>query len=156
MQTEIQQLQAGALKQYLRHTVQADATDRGTRPIEIQGNSLVLVPKWKAADGTDLVSDLNTRVWIKFNHINNDWIPFSLIASGEDYQVFLGTIVKFWVRIEVPGAAGAQLHFVIMRGVGIASATGGVIATGSYMVSGSTVAVGSTNYSNQNNGRFVL
>jgi uncharacterized membrane protein YgcG len=88
---------------------------------EKEGNCLILLARFMNNDKTVFVSDVTARVYIKFNHPDNPWLPFSLIAGSLDFSSATMTIMRFWIFIPAT-VGGASLYFVISKGAVLASA----------------------------------
>jgi hypothetical protein len=122
---EILELRKGDYKQFEFLPVDLSAVgfakgggERGL--FEKEGNCLILLSRYMNNDKTVFVSDVTGRVYIKFNHPDNPWLPFSLIAGSLDFSSATMTIHRFWIFI--PIAVAASLYFAITKGAVLASA----------------------------------
>ena len=122
---EILELRKGDYKQFeffpiaLNQGFAAGGGERGL--FEKEGNCLILLARYMNNDKTVFVSDVTGRVYIKFNHPDNPWLPFSLIAGSLDFSSATMTIHRFWIFIPVT-VGGASLYFAISKGAVLSSA----------------------------------
>lgn len=85
---------------------------------------LALAPRLLDRNGMEQTSNVTGRVYIKFNSLAAPGLPFSLIASSGDLDLFAGGMVRLYITNRTI-VAGAKLYFMIGIGTGIASASGG-------------------------------
>lgn len=93
------------------------------------GNGLIILPRFYSRDrDAVLASDVATRAFIKFNALNNPYLPFSLIANSGDLSGFQATIARAWYSVPVAGTG--KLYLLFVTGVGMQSSTGGPSVAG--------------------------
>jgi hypothetical protein len=91
---------------------------------EIECNGILLLSRTMDIDAkNELVSSVaaTSRIYIRVNHPQAPWLPFSLIAGSLDLSSITGTIFRFWIRIP-QATAGGVLYIAILKGISAGSA----------------------------------
>src|ERR1043166_3059947 len=103
------ELRKGDYKQFevfpiaLNQGFAAGGGERGL--FEKEGNCLILLARYMNNDKTVFVSDVTGRVYIKFNHPDNPWLPFSLIAGSLDFSSPRMRFTRFGFTFRLPVVA---------------------------------------------------
>jgi hypothetical protein len=128
-EAEIEQLRRGDFRQVQLVTIDLSAAGfpqtGGARGLfEVECNGILLLARVLDVDGiNELVSSVaaTSRIYIRINHPQAPWLPFSLIAGSLDLSSIAGTIFRFWIRIPQATAA-AKLYIAILKGLSAGSA----------------------------------
>lgn len=140
---EVQSLLAGNFRQFALVTVDlskqgfpVNSANRGL--YEVEGNGIILAARVLDADGkNELVSSVlagppAARIYVKVNHLDNPWIPLSLVANSLDFSAIVGTIARFWIYVPNALAGGNNLYLIVTKGISLqgSGATGGASGGG--------------------------
>jgi hypothetical protein len=128
-EAELEQIRRGDFRQVQLLTIDLSAAgfpqNGGARGLfEVECNGLLLLARTMDVDGlTELVSSVaaTSRIYVRINHPQAPWLPFSLIAGSLDLSSVAGTIFRFWIRIPQATAA-AKFYIAVLKGISIGSA----------------------------------
>jgi hypothetical protein len=128
-EAELEQIRRGDFRQVQLLTIDLSAAGfpqngaaRGL--FEVECNGILLLARTMDVDGlNELVSSVaaTSRIYIRINHPQAPWLPFSLIAGSLDLSSVAGTIFRFWIRIPQATAA-AKLYIAVLKGISVGSA----------------------------------
>lgn len=90
----------------------------GFNPADVDGNSLVILPRGGFDDGSEVESATDARLLIKYNNPSNLWLPFSLSidpsgAAKNDLGSINTHIRRLWIQVVKP-AQNPNNKFIVL------------------------------------------
>lgn len=112
----------GSLRQMRFEAVDVSAAFKDQAPREVDCTGLQLLTNWINPDGTAFISPSDCRIYVKFNHPENPWLPFSLVPNVGDFVSAAGTIKRVWFWCRFPtGSGSVKLGVLYLYSFGVLS-----------------------------------